>query len=411
MRTIFLIVLFLLSNKLKGQDPEFKAYLSPMKSVEHEEVFINSDLIDSLVKDKQIILLGELDHGDGTSFEIKSKMVKYLHKKHNFNVLVFESGLINSYQLWNSGSSSLQKNAKNHIYNIWSEVSETENLFKYIEDQRDKENSLQIVGIDPQLSGRQSEEAFLKMLKEKLDENEIHGDRFKEFSYELKLIGQWMKFPNIEDHQIDETKMLEHISYFRNKILTSSDNIDQELWNLFFDNIIILTKIKWSRREGSFAIRDRQMFENLKYWVETNEDQKFIVWAANAHIIRKDAELKGKDSKHELIGIKKLGDHIFNEYSDQTYSIAFSARKGKTLNFIDTEKINKIGRHKKGSLEDKLKNIEIGFVDLKLFEASTNCSFYEASLFYPNIRCKSQWSKHFDGVIYYQKVNPSQAKW
>ncbi|MFN7689431.1 MAG: hypothetical protein ACK5OP_17015, partial [Sphingobacteriales bacterium] len=39
------------------------------------------------VKDKRVVMLGEQTHGDGTTFALKARLVRFLHEQIGFNVL------------------------------------------------------------------------------------------------------------------------------------------------------------------------------------------------------------------------------------------------------------------------------------------------------------------------------------
>jgi erythromycin esterase-like protein len=44
-------------------------------------------------------LLGEQNHGDAPALFAKTKLVKYLHEKHGFNILAFESDFYGLFKL------------------------------------------------------------------------------------------------------------------------------------------------------------------------------------------------------------------------------------------------------------------------------------------------------------------------
>ncbi len=376
-------------------------------------LFEHPAFFDQLVSDKRIILLGELDHGDGSSFEVKTDLIKYLHETHGFNTLVMEAGMIDCSEIWKSKSNLFPINllSKKHIYYIWSQVKETNSLFKYIDNEFGKENELKVIGIDPQFSGSENEMVFTNLLRKTLPKSAIENTKFKELVGELKIMSHWLKFPKDDEHQIDETTFHAHLDYFKEQVFSIVDKEEKELWKQYFENVKVLAEIKWTKREGSFEKRDQQMFNNLKHFLDQNPDEKVIVWAANAHIIRKDIELTGKHSKHILIGLKKLGDHIYNEFSEEVYSIAIAAGSGKTLNYLNKKKTNKIGKHKSDSLEGRLKKFNTAFIDLKQFEKINKLDKYQTQLFYTNIKCTSKWSNHFDGVIFIKEMKPSTALW
>jgi len=62
-------------------------------------------------------------------------------------------------------------------------------------------------------------------------------------------------------------------------------------------------------------------------------------------------------------------------------------------------------------LEGRLNGIGLTLVDLKLLEATLKLEEYESQLFYPNVKCISKWSKHFDAVICIEEMEPSSPTW
>ena len=407
----FILLFFIWSNKFLSAQVNQSYFSKLNNSNNYEALFHNPPFVDSILKDKQIVLLGELDHGDGTSFSVKTQLIKYLHEKHDYNTLVFEASKINCDILWNSLKSEddIHKLAKENIYYIWSQVEETVELFNWVADKKKTDNSIKVIGIDPQFSGTNKADAFLTLLKEKLPEDLTQKNEFKFFEQELMLVSTWMSFPKEKEHQITEEKFIDLANVYEKEILKKTSDDKKTLWKIYFENIKLHASIKWKSKEDSFAKRDRQMFRNLNYYLEENKNEKIIVWAANAHIVRNDKQLKGDDI--QWLGVKKLGDHIFEHYPERTYSIAFTAGQGKTLNWPAKRKTIKIKKGSIGSLENTFFNFETAFIDLKLFEQQTTQINYEAQLLYPNIKRQAKWSEHFDGLIYIRNMKPSIPKW
>src|SRR5690625_473553 len=51
---------------------------------------LDFDTFRTILKDNEIVILGEAAHGDGKTFLIKSEMVKYLTENAGYNTIAFE---------------------------------------------------------------------------------------------------------------------------------------------------------------------------------------------------------------------------------------------------------------------------------------------------------------------------------
>lgn len=83
---------------------------------------------------KRIVMLGEQSHGDGASFALKARLIKFLHKQMGFNVLVFEADFYSLYQASNNNiqPSDWHQIAQENIYAFWAKAPQVEPLWKYI---------------------------------------------------------------------------------------------------------------------------------------------------------------------------------------------------------------------------------------------------------------------------------------
>lgn len=372
--------------------------------------FVPSEL-DSEIKNKKIILLGELDHGDGTSFLAKTELIKHLHENHGYHVLAFEAGMTNCIELWKQIGQTERTDSlfKRHLYYVWSEVEEMKVLFEYLREQKEKGTPLILVGIDPQFSGQGNARVIIDALRSKLPGDVLDTQVFMNFCVELMRMSKWLKYPKKIQHRMTEDEFYHYADSLEKLIVKQIGEEEEFLWRRCFENLKVNARIKWEKRADGFATRDFQMFRNLEYWQEKHG--KVIVWAANAHIIRKDIKLKGKNHDHPLIGIKKLGDYVNDTYRSKAYSIAISAGRGETLDWPWSKRKNRIRRHHERTLEGILTKGESGFVDLSTFEKINKLDQYDAQLFYPNVLCTAKWSNHFDAVLFIPEMQASTACW
>ena len=57
-----------------------------------DEDFKDLEPLGQAIFDARIVLLGEATHGDGSTFLAKGRLIKFLHQRKGFDVLVWESG-------------------------------------------------------------------------------------------------------------------------------------------------------------------------------------------------------------------------------------------------------------------------------------------------------------------------------
>jgi erythromycin esterase len=406
---IIQIILFTICLNATAQKLSFGTVLdlSHDQSIKIEDTsFINTQL-----KYKNLVLLGEMNHGDGTTFKIKTGIIKYLHDNLDYNYLVFENSIFNSDIFWQllNETEDTQSYAQDHIYKIWSHIEETRELYTYLSEQKKKGKPLKLLGIDCQFSGKENSKAFVDLVGRIVGVDETSSIKFQQFAYELELMGPWLSALPEDKHQISRVEFLSLLNYYKDEVAKKVNEKNKVIWDLYFENIKIFLQIKWPEKDSTVdivAARDIQMFDNLKYHLDNNPaDSKFIVWAASFHILRNwnslDADIPNSET---------LGEYIYTNYPDHTYSIGFTANSGQTLNIISKENIE-VAKTKRKSLEwYSGKNINnFLFIDLKKFEEQYQLNQYPTKIL--NMNITSRWSDNFDAVVFINQMQPSTSKW
>ena len=100
----------------------------------------------------KIVLLGEQEHGDGSTYLAKSRLVKFLHNEMGFNILAFESdffGVNKAWEDYQKGDKDYQ-DVLDQVYIFWSKSQMCEDLFQTVEESQDTQNPIILTGFDNQ---------------------------------------------------------------------------------------------------------------------------------------------------------------------------------------------------------------------------------------------------------------------
>jgi erythromycin esterase-like protein len=115
----------------------------------------------------KIIMLGEPSHGAGSAFAAKVRVVRLLHERLGFDVLAWESGLIDleRTEAGLRGDLDPVEAAQRGILKIWSASAECRPLFAYAKASHGGARPLTMVGFDMQLTAAGTVDYFAAELR------------------------------------------------------------------------------------------------------------------------------------------------------------------------------------------------------------------------------------------------------
>jgi hypothetical protein len=140
MKKLFFICFLLFVNFIQSQELKTIELLQPESKELNDLSFLKDEL-----KEKQIVMLGEQTHMYGNIFEMKARVVEYLHKELGFTTIAMESSM---YDIWKMNKSGFKsKDFNNAIWGVWSNTLEFQRVVNYID-----KNNLKVIGFDSQVN-------------------------------------------------------------------------------------------------------------------------------------------------------------------------------------------------------------------------------------------------------------------
>jgi erythromycin esterase-like protein len=400
----------------------------PLRSIQSTDVdFSDLELLKDILTDKRIVLLGEQSHGDGASFEAKVRLVKFLHQEMGFDMISFESDLLDAHRAWQEIKTKDYKESplRESIYYIWSETKELDSFIKYVHEQAATEKPLMVTGFDCQGSVLLEEGLLNEIGKEIGNSLILTADETASIEQVQQAGAEFLA-----ENEADSALFFAAINKVRASLKKSIAADSTELKSILRQSLEgWVEMIRWQidhLHERDVKVqnpRDRQMAFNLIYLSKLYPDKKIIAWGASYHFANQIELLentplvelfsKRMDSiqhTHEttnvvesLEGSLPMGRILKKQFGETLYSLAFSSYEGK-FGMVGHEpmSLEKIPPPE-GSIEVELvkNNLPMAIVN---FNKTKNQKFYSSAL--GNLPLFAPWQHIFDGLFFIKTSYP-----
>ncbi|NOY49539.1 MAG: erythromycin esterase family protein [Chlorobi bacterium] len=376
----------------------------------------NSDLqfLKEKIKDADLVLLGEAGHLDGSTFEAKTRIIKFLNQQMGFEVLVFESGLYDCFKAWNLYEQGVGYDSAfgRGVFPVWSTSRQLDYLKTYIARSIETGHRMELAGCDIQFTGsigpQKRGDEFNEDLQRLFPDVSI-----PEYSMLVDIISdnnKYFRHVSINDFDTVSRKIVK--SQLQSLIKKLEDVKPKSLRQLFFlrylknidKNLYFKWNLDFNNLDAEVAnSRDREMARNLIWLKDTvYKHKKLIVWGATSHLISNRSFLQNEDK------MISMGSYIKKHYGQRCYIIGFSSFDG-ILGSISRNESYRVPMASNKSIEYLLNQsgIQYGFLDKRAF-ACMGDIFIARFLGYSNYSAK--WNEMLDAMLFINEMKPNTAK-
>ncbi len=436
-KVVFLLLLAQFSACLSGtkevqQSEEASALQSliiPIKTIEDSPKDNLKDLtpLKEVIGDSRVVMLGGTGGGDGSSLKAKTRLVKYLHEKLDFDVILFESGYYDTYKVAVELEEMVDPvlSAKEGIPVKWSASKQAAPLFKLIGDEK-----IQVAGFDCRFSSNNAKTYLAIDLESYLLRSPIR--KLKGWRTYKSVLTKMTKQPEYIPSEKNQKIFWEMMDTVRYAVKKSQKGEERTRWQRILNNIEQHHKSVWNEEP---AIRREQIAKNILWLLdEKYKEEKVIVWGSALNTVYQADELQKmieetilveneikesvdqiddealEETEKEIVKRKwvpfedakpdNLGALLKKELGEEVYNIGFTGYSGKNR---VADEIQIIPNAPANSMESLLKktgypysflNFKSDFPDDHLLRQSRICRAIE----HENLSC--DWTTQFDGLFY-----------
>ena len=381
--------------------------------------FMQFEALKKAIGDRRIVLLSEQTHGDGTTFEAKVRLIKFLHKEMGFEVLAFESGFYQVLKVWSEleKGNDYRQVVQKGIHRRWAKVKQIQPIFSYVQKSIETKKPIEIAGIDILMGGSYSKNFLAEDFESFLTKSYPNLATENDFKHAKQQLRKVLNSSAFLPSNSDQTSLLSILDIYIDHL---EENLESEhQWNTDSFWAQVLRNLKtnlinnWSRLDGTyshpvfFSRRDRMMADNIK-WL-SNGNKKVIVWASVSHNMR-NVDPKLLEKMNWSPNTKFMGEYLSDLVgSDNMFHIAFTGYEGSYTDIHEQNKPQKFTSPSKESIEASLNRACIKYGYLLLNDVNNPEWLkkpFKASFVF-NKEYLSDWSKSIDAIFFTRKMEAS----
>ena len=294
------------------------------------------------VGDRRIVLLTEPTHGDGATFELKTRLVKYLHEQKGFNVLFIESGMYDVARIQQriaAGGDAVAVQAPGRIFYMYSRTDAGQLVLRYVDSTRTSATPLALWGHDVPMDGADSVQSLVSGLQTYLAAQQSTLPRSADWPGYLRVAQQGVALNASAVTSADSASFLAMSTQLAAALCEAADSGGDLLqspafWCRMIRGIQADYTHLWSATDPRTPtdLRDVTGAGNIEWALDGRlAGQKAIVWLHAVHgnnALAGTGSCAAADSQECGPGWTNIGTELTRTYGDQVYIVEAAAGGG-----------------------------------------------------------------------------------